>query len=397
MDISSIATVVLAFAFAVFLSKKYRSIFYQRTPALSTLQRLLDPPNASSRDLLVSRALPNTRLIRAFALTNTFVSPEPTIHASFVGRAKSLLKSANERGWTYFQSVAIDAVEEALPRDHQMSFDLFVQDVTMRIVLVTLLGVDGEFDTDDIHVVSALITRLWSLSKKPDPIPAEFLPKLNYHLRRLIPDKDTYPNPLDFVIPVWETLWRVVATIVAYAHNSTDSKRIFLNLHATPTISQFRCIDDFQPSVEWFVMEAMRLHPPSKHIARATLSHPFTISSLPCLDRLITRLFRTRIYHECADIGSILRSSCIWGPDADVFEPLRFHSDRMTHEQEIIKSLPFGYGRYKCVATAWAPMAAGVVSAAILGRLQSEYYLIPGESFGGREGWMGWAVAKVAL
>ncbi|KAG6861786.1 hypothetical protein C0995_012290 [Termitomyces sp. Mi166 len=361
---------------------------------IPALQHLLNPPNASSQDILTSRALPNARLIRAFALTNTFVSRDIGVHKAFVGRAMSLLKAATERGWSHFQNIAIDSVEEALPHADKKDFDAFVQDVTMRVALVAILDIDvslEELDSEDIHVVSTLITLLWSLSKKPDPIPAQLLPRLNYHLRRLIHDENAYPNPLDFVIPIWETMWRVIATSVAYAHNSSH---IFSKLHSSPTMDQFRYFDSTHPSVEWFVTEVMRLHPPSKRIARASLTPLFPIS-LP--SNFTAKLFGPLLRRECADIGSVLRSKHIWGMDADTFEPLRFHSNRLTWEQEMIKSLPFGYGRFKCVAASWAPMAAGIVSAAILERLQgSDFCLVAGKSIGGREGWSGWSVVAVA-
>ncbi|KAG6852705.1 hypothetical protein C0991_009690 [Blastosporella zonata] len=403
---SVVLSILVIFALRFFLSINRRSIpqcagnpIIHQT--LSRLLHLLSPPNGNNLDLLASRAIPNLRLIKAFALTNTFVSPDMVVHTVFVGRATSLLKAAAERGWTHFQSIAIDAIHHALPTVGEVKFDVFVQDVTMRVALVALLDIDvpvGELNSEDIRAVTTLITLLWSLSKKPDPIPADLLPRLNHHLRRLIPDEEAYPNPLDFVIPVWETLWRVVATCVAYAHSCPRSKGVFSNLHNSPTITQFRSANDIQPSAEWFVTEVIRLHPPSKRIARAHIVRPF-VGFLPLADGLVTKLFRPRIQHEFADIASVLKSTSIWGPDAELFEPIRFHSDRVTQEQEKIKLLPFGYGRYKCVAATWAPMAAGIVCSAILDHLPSErsnYRLIQGESIGGRDGWGGWSVIKMA-
>ncbi|KAG6893715.1 hypothetical protein C0993_000453 [Termitomyces sp. T159_Od127] len=310
----------------------------------------------------------------------------------------SLIKAATERGWTHFQNIAVDSVEEALPRASEKDFDVFVQDVTMRVALVAILDIDvsvRDLDSEDIRVVSKLITKLWSLSKQPGPIPAEFLPRLNYHLRRLIPD-EAYPNPLDFVIPVWETMWRVVATSVAYAQSSPYASNIFSKLHISPTMDQFRHSDGTQPSVEWFIAEVMRLHPPSQRISRASPIHPFPAFLPLNLNKLAAKLFGPLLRRECADIGSVLKCKRIWGADADTFEPLRFHCDRATREQEAIKSLPFGYGRLKCVAAGWAPMAAGILSAAILDRVQagSGFRLVEGKCIGGREGWSGWAISN---
>ncbi|KAG5350767.1 hypothetical protein C0989_009357 [Termitomyces sp. Mn162] len=399
---AAFASLLALFAILLLLMMRRLILLHLERPsihrAIPALQHLLSPPNASSRDLLTSRALPNARLIKAFALTNTFVSCEVDIHTAFVGRAMFLLKSVTERGWVHFQNIAVDSVEEALSHADEKDFDIFVQDVTMRVALVAILGIDvsvGELDSEDIHIVSMLITLLWSLSKQPDPIPADLLPRLNRHLRRLIPDEIAYPNPLDFVIPVWETMWRVIATSVAYAQNFSY---IFSELHCSPTMDQFRHFDGTHPSVEWFITEVMRLHPPSKRIARASLIHPFPAFLPLSFDKLTAKLFGPLLRRECADIGSVLRSKCIWGADADVFEPLRFHSNRLTRDQEMIKSLPFGCGRYKCVAANWAPMAAGIISAAILDRVQSgsDFRLVTGKSIGDREGWSGWSVVAEA-
>ncbi|KAG5724075.1 hypothetical protein E4T56_gene17232 [Termitomyces sp. T112] len=393
---------LILFSLLSFLTT-YRLIsLYHANPSIHRtipeLQHLLSPPNANNYDLLTSRALPNARLVKAFALTNTFVSSDIGVHAAFVGRMMSLLKAATERGWTLFQTIAIDSVEEALHADGK-DFDVFVQDVTMRVALVAILDVDvpvGELNSEDIHVVSTLITKLWSLSKHPEPIPAELLPQLNHHLRRLMPDESEYPNPLDFVIPVWETMWRVVATSVAYAQASSYSSDIFSRIRSSPTMDRFRHFDGTHPSVEWFITEVMRLHPPSQHITRASPILPFRTFVPPNFNKLITKLFGPLLRHDCADIGTALRLKCIWGTDADTFEPLRF--SRVTREQEMIKSLPFGYGRLKCVAAGWAPMAAGIISAAILDRVQegSDFGLVAGKCIGGREGWSGWSVVPVA-
>ncbi|KAF9460872.1 hypothetical protein BDZ94DRAFT_1283697 [Collybia nuda] len=359
---------------------------------------LFKPPNATPHDLLVSRAIPNARLIRAFALTNTFVSPEQDIHASFVGHAKHLLRAAEKRGWPHFQQVAMQAVDAALPASSLSNFDVFVQDVALRVTLVGLLDVDvdvAELDPGDIQVVAALITQLWALSKKPEPIPVHLLPSLNRHLRRLMTDKDTYPNPLDYVIPVWETLWRVVATTIAHTHRDHILLETFGDLHDHPTLSQFRLFkDQSHPSVEAVISEAMRLHPPSKHIVRATFAKAFSSVLPSCFQRFVPDS-SGYVLRECADIGTVLRSS-IWGTDAGEFNPSRHHVSNFSEDQTSAMAFVFGYGRHRCVAASWAPMAAAIIVGAIMDRVQdgSDYQVVAGPQIGGREGWLGWSVAR---
>lgn len=381
---------LLLFIMRRLISLHLQRLFIRRTTAIN---EVLSPPKASTHELLMSRALANERLIKAFALSNTFVSSDVGVHTVFVERAKSLIRAATNGGWDDFQNIAMEAVEAALPHAGMRDFDGFVQDVTMRVALVAILKVDTsvkDLDPEDIRVVSTLINQLWSLSKKPDPIPTHDLHRLNYHLRHLIPDDDSYPNPLDFVIPIWETMWRVVATSVAYARNSSHA---LTQLHRSPNKDQFRCFDT-HPSAEWFVTEVMRLHPPSKHITRAFRIHVFPAFLPLSFDKLATKLFGPLLRRESADIGKTLRSESTWGVNACEFDPLRFHPNRVTRDQEEIKLLPFGFGRYRCVAAGWAPMAAGIISAAILHRIQSgpEFQLVAGESIGGREGWDGWSI-----
>lgn len=364
----------------------------------TSIIHLFKPPGATPHDLLVARATPNERLVRAFGLTNTFVSSDSNIHTSFVGHAKHLLRAAEKRGWSNFQQVAVRAVDTALPTSSLSNFDVFVQDVTLRVALVGLLDVDvdvAELDPGDIQVVAALITELWALSKKPEPIPNHLLPSLNHHLRRLMTDRDTYPNPLDYVIPVWETLWRVVATTVGHVHRDHLLLDIFGDLQGCPTVPQFRLLkDQSRPSAEAIVSEAMRLYPPSKHIFRAAFVNNFRSVLPSCLQHLVPESFGY-VLRECADIGTVLRSN-IWGTDAAEFNPSRHHAPSFSPDQGNAMAFVFGYGRHRCVAASWAPMAAAIIIGAILDRVQdgSNHEVIAGPRIGGREGWEGWYIAR---
>jgi hypothetical protein len=121
-------------------------------------------PSTSKSELLTARAIPNERLIRAFSLTNTFVSADQHVHDVFVGYANSLLRAAKDRDWPHFQNITVQAVDAALhSKPHPLDFDVFVQDVTLRVALVALLSVNScvsDLASDDIRVVSELITPL---------------------------------------------------------------------------------------------------------------------------------------------------------------------------------------------------------------------------------------------
>ncbi|KAF8875704.1 hypothetical protein BD779DRAFT_1678116 [Infundibulicybe gibba] len=173
---------------------------------------------------------------------------------------------------------------------------MFIQDITLRTMLVGLLQVDSDvidFAPEDVAVVSKLITNLWARSKTSALIPPHLLKTLNMHLRRLIPDEEQYPNPLDFVIPVWETLWRVVATAVYHLMEDPHARLVFARLHDTPTYEQFQLDSPAPyadpnaksnatgPSAQDFIAEVMRLYPPASASCARSPTHTPSATSSP--------------------------------------------------------------------------------------------------------------------
>ncbi|KAJ7221517.1 hypothetical protein GGX14DRAFT_353768 [Mycena pura] len=360
---------------------------------LPGVRAVLDPPAVSKSALLRSRASPNTRLVKAFHLTNTFVRDDLDTHSEFLHRTKDLLDAARS-SWLRFAEIATDAVTLSLP-DSSTDFRTFVHAVTLRAIIGGLLDPTADMtllDSNDIRVVAELITDVWLLSKKPDPIPAHLLQALQERLRRLVPDHDLYPNPLDFVIPTWETFWRVVAVILAHVENDAEASRAFLDFFENPSSEQFRAttFNDAAPSVRHYVIEAMRLHPPVRHISR----HIFESSRLTAfVPGFLAGYLSPRVHIAVADIESAQRS-VHWAPDPDVYDPARFvrEPDRARDRD----MLAFGYGPLRCIAAEWAPMAAAAVVAAVLNRVDGVgYRFVRGPRIGGREGWDGWVVCKV--
>ncbi|KAJ7215321.1 hypothetical protein B0H12DRAFT_355888 [Mycena haematopus] len=357
-----------------------------------SIRHLLDPPSPSMDDLLRSRASPNARLVQAFHLSNTFVSPDPTIHANFLRKSRSLLRVA-QRDWAGFDSLASQAVELALP-DLPTPFHDIVRSVTLSTIIVGLLDphVDmASIASNDINIVTNLITDLWILSKKPARIPEHFLEMLNGRLRRLIPDQDAYPYPLDFVIPTWETLWRVVAVTLAYVHTDAEARRAFLDLSDNPDREQYCALrlDGTAPSVENYMSESLRLNPPVRHITRHVFRQSLLTTFLP---NFLTSQIPPHIETHIADIESAQRSA-LW--ESDSSPPEVFDAARFLREPKACDVLAFGAGPLKCAAVNWAPMAAALIVGAILNRVDGvAYYIVRGDRIGERAGWDGWMVRK---
>ncbi|KAF8801446.1 hypothetical protein BYT27DRAFT_7235717 [Phlegmacium glaucopus] len=355
----------------------------------------LHPRHLSFPDLLAERARSNQRLVRALAISNTFVSEKPDVHKQFVSQARRLLNNAQQRGWSAFQSIAVEAIQwydkEPGTSESGRPFSSLVQSTTLVVVLAGLLEVDNPIDSyshADIALVANNITTLWTLSKRPGPIPSSFLDDLNSSLRLLVPDDNTFPQPLNFVVPAWETLWRVVATTVAYAQRDPLILKEFENFHAHPSDERFH---NSEFRVKGVVYEALRLHPPSKHIARVrcrTWCPPF-------ITRVIGKVYATMVYErKVADIEAMLRCE-MWGTDGEVFKPERHHQSMISPEQTEALTFVFGHGPLRCVAASWAPMAAAVISAAIIDHLHRESYTLEqGRCIGGREGWSGWKLRR---
>ncbi|KAF8959734.1 hypothetical protein BDZ97DRAFT_1922708 [Flammula alnicola] len=353
---------------------------------------ILHPSSLTLQEMLYERAESNQRLIRALGLSNTFVSAEEAVHKDFVTRARRLLSAAQRKGWHHFQTIAREAAQWQL-QCSQQPFDSLIQNITLVTILAGILGVEGpiqSFPHEDIALVANNITALWALSKKPDPIPSHLLEQLTEHLRRLVPDEETFPVPLDFVVPAWETLWRVVATTVAYSHDNDEIRGAFAAFSACPTDETFRGGEaSGNVDVKSVIAEAMRLHPPSKHIGRSTQREwcpPFVARWLP------SRIIRV---NQNADIAALLRSDDVWGPDADAFLPRRHDPQHILPQQRETLTFAFGHGPLRCVAASWAPMAAAVISGAVLDHIGSSgHVLVTGPHIGGRAGWNGWLLKK---
>jgi hypothetical protein len=426
-------------------------------------------PSIDINTLLHERAIPNERLVRALGLTNTFVSASPEVHHNFVRRALGMLHRAREGGWDWVADVAREAVgssglenpnsaaylaPQGSGEERIIKFDTLIQNTTLLVVLVVLLGQDESrfgssgsdanctsnssscFMQSDIECVARNITLLWGLSKLPQTIPPHILEELNGALGRLMggrrrddegngeEDKDEdgdsegFDNPLDFVVPAWETLWRVVATTVAYAYARRDDdsahvKEVLKEFMKDPTEAQFRRASDAEAEadatspllnvelvdVRCIVAECMRLHPPSKHIGRskARALWAFVLRILPTSWMQhpwgISYLTRVKVN---ADVGALLRCQKIWGTDAASFVPQRHLPLKVTKEQKEAMAWVFGYRRLRCVAAAWAPMAAGIVAGAVVERMEREgMEVVKGRGgIGGRGGWDGWWVIR---
>jgi hypothetical protein len=114
-------------------------------------------------------------------------------------------------------------------------------------------------------------------------------------------------NPLNIIVPGWETMWRVVfySLLELLRHPELlNELRAELNTHS----KSYRKCDLLQ----WILKETLRLYPPTKNIYRTDIKTGHNI---------------------CIDVQSIHHNQNVWGCDALVFRPDRF-KEELTAEQK---------------------------------------------------------------
>ncbi|KIY53224.1 hypothetical protein FISHEDRAFT_69082 [Fistulina hepatica ATCC 64428] len=346
-----------------------------------------------AREMRIARARANVRL-RSLGLTNTFVSDDTDVHHQFVGAMRELIKAPTD--WILFRDIATLAIRDVLHGAESEPFDFFVGQVTLQMICSGLLQSPPTPGIDYwVHLRAAVraITQLWLASKTAEPIHLQITTSSTLHndLRALLPDTARFPNPIDFIIPTYETMWRVVATLIAYTCHDPDYCNILYDLYEQPTSEQFvhRGIRTGKPRVSArdIVHETLRVHPPTKRIGRVMADSSGFISRTLGLTR--------DVLHR-ADIEAAQRAN-VWGEEPGIWRPERFiQGEGGAHTSAHL--LAFGYGPGACIAREWAPMAAGLIAAAILYTFDDpsgQYNIVKGPRVGDRQGWEGWEVTKV--
>jgi hypothetical protein len=156
---------------------------------------------------------------------------------------------------------------------------------------------------------------------------------------------DSRTNPLNILLPAYETLWRVILRcFLEVLYRSCPSDRAdwlktLQNFLSDPDKSTFQA-REAGVSVHDLVAEALRLYPPTRRIYRQTGQIQYGV-----------------------DVESLHRDTAIWGHDAGRFNPRRWInvSDRQKEAY-----MPFGMGKFVCPAKVTVgPMMIGVIVAAL--------------------------------
>lgn len=185
---------------------------------------------------------------------------------------------------------------------------------------------------------------------------------LRANLRTLLPghnDNSDRTNPLNLIIPAYETMWRVaLRCFMEIRLRHPQYRSVFDDFLASPDSSEFiRRRDEFDGvSAADIVNETLRLYPPMKNIRRA-------------VPRELGRV-------EGANIECLQQNSAFWGADASSFRPARWAEmkGKGTSWTEIMKHFaPFGMGPFKCPAGVLQPAFAQRMIGLVVGALDAAF------------------------
>jgi len=171
-------------------------------------------PNSLSP--VVSRAIPNQRLVHAFDIDNGFTTFDDQYRRDFLQDATKRLSEATKNGWKNIADQACDVASKYVDKfvgKPRCKLEYVVQVVSLKVVFETFFGLDSDVLSDHPMVrIAQGINDLWIKSKSPSDSQAGGAKMLRQPLKELkLEWTDQRQNPLNILLPVYETLWRVVA------------------------------------------------------------------------------------------------------------------------------------------------------------------------------------------
>ncbi|KAG0706457.1 hypothetical protein DFH29DRAFT_901111 [Suillus ampliporus] len=287
-------------------------------------------------------------------------------------------------GWKRFVKCAEKCTDMFLP-SQEVDFTAFIQSVTFCIIITGFYEVDpGTLSPIDVASMTNALNRHSDYASRQSSLYPSELYAMRERFCRWVGSRRA-SQALETILPAYESMWRLVAVTLAYANGNQHMHNAFLDFSENPTQKQFRSfkVKNTQPSVEAIINEALRLHPPMRHIVRKN-RYP-----------LWKRLFFAP--QEMVDIGAVHRS-CVYGERLETFEAMRFYPQHQHPVQ--MQLLAFGHGGLSCVAEEWAPIAAALIVAKVIDRVDDVGFVLAGRAFDAgvdrnmRTGWDGWVVKK---
>lgn len=377
--------------------------------------------------LLKSRAEPNQRLRSVFNIDNAFTSSDTLFVERFVREARQRIKLRPDewlnlslmlldisRKWISIgfntesrKSWPMDSVPSNQPGSlcsDKLDITSLVQVLTLKATLATVLKREAKDCPNDFEMLhlAQQINKGWIQSKKDtwacdDSTGNNFEHNdpLKTSLKALFPQVDHERNPLNFLLPSFETMWRVVLrtllelkfqsgrdhaawakAIKTFCREATKAefeRRPTLRGGLTTTAvinGDIQLKRPVTPSAKDIVMEALRLYPPTRRIYRGHGWDDAPVSYGPGQFCDVDAPSRTSSKTIAADIEACHLRTDIWGPDAAKFDPGRWMN--ITPAQRCA-FLPFGYGVCECPAkSVFGPWMIAILVGALLSALDDD-------------------------
>lgn len=331
---------------------------------------------------VLSRAIPNERLALAFEIDNAFTTREDDYRRTFLALAIRKLASVN---WNHITRTAENIVLEKIQASDESRMGIHLvplfQLLSLKISLQVLFEQDPlALDDEVVSSLAQTINALWILSKDPSPN-EEQMRFHQYNLRKdlgsLLPTYRLTPRetPMNFIIPAYETLWRVVLQTfieVVFRHPSSETtwRSVLAAYMVTPTLARFSQRSPLSlgetPSIsaEDLAKEALRLYPPTRRVYRTFQYSPSQAAVL-----------------VAADIERLHRDPELWGLDSTTYVPGRWSS--ITGGDPPGKYFPFGGRPMVCPAKKiFGPRMIATLVAALVGGFETGEWKLEGDEAG---------------
>jgi hypothetical protein len=319
-----------------------------------------------------SRAIENGSLRVAFGIDNAFTTSDSDNVKQHVGEAANLL-ILDQAQWDATFCMARQTIQRWLEhRPPKIRFNLtsLVRIVSLRVMIGVFFDIGKDVKECELLGLAECINRTWIDSKDETTLVAfENNHELRHYLSAVFPGQSIseQQNPLNWILPGFETLWRVVLralieTRFKSGQRHPEWQQIMVAFAERPTMEQFRGISAADGIyAEDIVNEAIRLYPPTRRVHRQ-----FQIDGS---SRSVA-----------ADIEACHRRVDIWGPDALQFNPARW---KKPTRQQKDAFLPFRASPFACPAKpTFGPRMIGLLVGAVLGQLGGVWRLelMQGES-----------------
>ncbi|KAL4791351.1 hypothetical protein BDV19DRAFT_381662 [Aspergillus venezuelensis] len=310
-----------------------------------------------------SRALPNQPLARTFGIRNAFTMSDGTGVRQFLDHVRMLLGGVGSVGVDWadlageLRGMLEDIIEESKNKSEDNSHGKVklspaVQALSLRTSLWVLFNMrdnmrsraertEGTLEVKENKALQSLLSAVFARTNN------------NAKINIL----DSASNPLNLILPSFETLWRVVLRLFIVLHGGESPenehyKRALVEFMSNPTHAQFRCqldnLTDAAISAEHVVLEALRLYPPTRRVRRA-----FKVSDSD-----------SKITIVAADVEAVHLDTQTWGPDAAEFTPPRWKALSSAQKDGF---LAFGARPSVCPASkSFGPMVIGLLVGLLL-------------------------------